>query len=194
MGGTFDPIHTGHLILAEAACEAFDLDYVLVMPNGNPPHKMGQVQVSMKQRTEMAQLAIADNPHLRISDFEKTPHDYHYTYKTLEFLRQENPDTDYYFILGADSLVNFHTWKEPKRICQSCRILAATRNRMETEELRHQMEQLKSMYGAVIDPLETPNIDISSNMIRERVEKGQTIKYYVPAAVEAYIQEHGLYR
>lgn len=107
MGGTFDPIHTGHLILAEAACEAFDLDYVLVMPNGNPPHKMGQVQVSMKQRTEMAQLAIADNPHLRISDFEKTPHDYHYTYKTLEFLRQENPDTDYYFILGADSLCEF---------------------------------------------------------------------------------------
>ena len=104
LGGTFDPIHTGHLILAEEACEAFSLDYVLIMPNGNPPHKAGQVHASMAQRTRMAELAVADNPHLRVSDFEKTPQDYHYTYETLEFLAEQNPDTEYYFILGADSL------------------------------------------------------------------------------------------
>lgn len=193
MGGTFDPIHTGHLILAEAAYEAFSLDYVLVMPNGNPPHKMGQVQVSMEDRTRMARLAVADNPHLQVSDFEKTPQDYHYTFETLEFLVREHPDTDYYFILGADSLVNFPTWKEPERICQNCRILAATRDRMETEELHTQMEKLREAYGAEIYLMETPNIDISSNMIRERVSKGQTIRYYVPASVEAYIREHNLY-
>ena len=111
LGGTFDPIHTGHLILAETACEAFSLDYVLIMPNGNPPHKPGQVNASMEQRTRMAELAASDNDHFRVSDFEKTPQDYHYTYETLEFLTQEHPDTDYYFILGADSLVHFHTWK-----------------------------------------------------------------------------------
>ena len=82
MGGTFDPIHTGHLILAEAAYEAFGLDRVLVMPNGNPPHKTGQVQADMKQRIVMTKLGIADNPHLALSDFENTPLDYHYTYET----------------------------------------------------------------------------------------------------------------
>lgn len=193
LGGTFNPIHTGHLILAENAWEAFSLDYVLVMPNGNPPHKPGQVNVSIEDRTRMAELAVAGNPHLKVSDFEKTPQDYHYTYETLEFLKKSNLDTDYYFILGADSLVSFSTWKEPERICKSCRILAATRDRMEAEELQSRIQIMERDYKATIYPLETPNIDISSNMIRERVQQGKTIKYYVPEAVEDYIVEHGLY-
>ena len=193
LGGTFDPIHTGHLILAETAYEAFSLDYVLIMPNGNPPHKPGQVNASMTQRTRMAELAAAGNDHFRVSDFEKTPQDYHYTYETLEFLVEKHPDTDYYFILGADSLKQFHTWKEPKRILRCCQILAATRDRMETVELKKHMERLEQEHGAHIHPLETPNIDISSNMLRERVHRGQSIRYYVPEAVNAYIQEQGLY-
>lgn len=194
LGGTFDPIHTGHLILAEAAFESVGLDYVLIMPNGNPPHKPGQVHASMGQRTYMAELACEGNDHFKVSDFEKTPQDYHYTYETLEFLVRKHPDIDYYFILGADSLVLFHTWMEPARICKCCRILAATRDRMETEELRGHMERLEKDLGAVIEPLETPNIDISSNMLRERVQKGKSIRYYVPEKVEAYIREQNLYR
>lgn len=193
LGGTFDPIHTGHLILAEAAYETYSLDYVLIMPNGNPPHKSGQVNATMEQRTRMAELAVTGNDHFRVSDFEKTPQDYHYTYETLEFLCRENPDTDYYFILGADSLVLFHTWKEPERIAKCCRILAATRDRMETDVLKEHMERLERELGARIEPLETPNIDISSNMLRERVQKGQSIRYYVPDSVESYIREQGLY-
>ena len=193
LGGTFDPIHTGHLILAEAAYESFSLDYVLIMPNGNPPHKAGQVNATMLERTRMAELAVADNPHLRVSDFEKTPQDYHYTYETLEFLKKEHPDTDYYFILGADSLILFHTWKEPKRICDACRILAATRNHMESEALNERIQELSAIFGARIYPMETPNIDISSNMIRERVHTGRSIRYYVPKAVEEYIYQNGLY-
>ena len=177
MGGTFDPIHTGHLILAEAAYESFSLDYVLIMPNGNPPHKAGQVNATMEQRTRMAELAVADNPHLKVSDFEKTPQDYHYTYETLEFLKKEHPDTDYYFILGADSLVHFHTW----------------RDHMESEELTARIRELSRVFGAHIYPMETPNIDISSNMIRERVRTGRSIRYYVPEAVEEYIYKKGLY-
>ena len=194
LGGTFDPIHTGHLILAQAAYESFSLDFVMLMPNGNPPHKPGQVQASMEQRTRMAELAAADNPNFRVSDFEKTPQDYHYTFQTLEFLTEQNPDTDYYFILGADSLIHFATWMEPGRICRSCRILAASRDRMETEELKSRIQDLSRKFGAVIYPLETPNIDISSNMIRERVQRGQSIRYYVPGPVEQYIREQGLYR
>lgn len=193
LGGTFDPIHTGHLILAEAAYEAFSLDYVLIMPNGNPPHKAGQVNATMLQRTHMAELAVADNPHLRVSDFEKTPQDYHYTYETLEFLTKNNPDTDYYFILGADSLVHFHTWMEPQRICDCCRILAAVRDGMKPLELESWIGALSKRFGARIYPLETTNIDISSNMIRERVQNHRSIRYYVPACVEAYIYAEGLY-
>lgn len=194
LGGTFDPIHTGHLILAEEAYEAFELDSVLIMPNGNPPHKPGQVQATMEQRTHMAELAVSGNAHFQVSDFEKTPQDYHYTYETLEFLVAAHPDTEFYFILGADSLVHFHTWMEPGRICKCCRILAATRDRMEAEKLKAHMERLKQDFGACIELLETPNIDISSNMLRERVQKGQSIRYYVPEAVEAYIHEQHLYR
>ena len=193
LGGTFDPIHTGHLILAEAAYESFSLDYVLIMPNGNPPHKAGQVNATMEQRTRMVELAVADNPHLKVSDFEKTPQDYHYTYETLEFLKKEHQDTDYYFILGADSLVHFHTWMEPRRICEACSILAATRDHMESEELTARIQELSQVFGAHIYPMETPNIDISSNMIRERVRTGRSIRYYVPEAVEEYIYKKGLY-
>ena len=194
LGGTFDPIHTGHLILAEEACEAFSLDYVLIMPNGNPPHKAGQVHASMAQRTRMAELAVADNPHLRVSDFERTPQDYHYTYETLEFLTEKNPDTDYYFILGADSLMLFHTWKEPQRICDRCVILAAVRDGMRPLELESWIEALNKRFGARIYPLSTTNIDISSNMIREKVQNRRSIRYYVPAPVEAYIYTEGLYQ
>lgn len=193
LGGTFDPIHTGHLILAEAAYESFSLDYVLIMPNGNPPHKAGQVNATMEQRTRMVELAVADNPHLKVSDFEKTPQDYHYTYETLEFLKKEHPDTDYYFILGADSLVHFYTWMEPRRICEACSILAATRDHMESEELTARIQELSRVFGAHIYPMETPNIDISSNMIRERVRTGRSIRYYVPEAVEEYIYKKELY-
>ena len=193
LGGTFDPIHTGHPILAEAAYESFSLDYVLIIPNGNPPHKAGQVNATMEQRTRMVELAVADNPHLKVSDFEKTPQDYHYTHETLEFLKKEHPDTDYYFILGADSLVHFHTWMEPRRICEACSILAATRDHMESEELTARIQELSRVFGAHIYPMETPNIDISSNMIRERVRTGRSIRYYVPEAVEEYIYKKGLY-
>ena len=136
---------------------------------------------------------MSDNPHLKVSDFEKTPQDYHYTYATLEFLKRKHPDTDYYFILGADSLVHFHTWMEPRRICEACSILAATRDHMESEELNARIQELSQVFGAHIYPMETPNIDISSNMIRERVRTGRSIRYYVPEAVEEYIYKKGLY-
>ena len=147
----------------------------------------------MAQRTRMAELAVADNPHLRVSDFEKTPQDYHYTYETLEFRSDQNPDTDYYFIVGADSLMMPHTWKEPQRICDQCAILAAVRDGMRPLELESWIEALSKKYGARIYPLSTTNIDISSNMIREKVQNRRSIRYYVPASVEAYIHAEQLY-
>lgn len=194
MGGTFDPIHTGHLILAEAAWEKFDLDYVLVMPNGNPPHKPGQVQTSYEDRITMTGLAIENNEHLVLSDFEKTPQDYHYTYQTLQYLTSENPDTDYFFILGADSLFSFEQWVEPGIISRYCTILAATRDGLSYDDLEKQIEHLHETLGTVVYTLDTPNIDISSSMIRDRVSQNLSVRYYVPDSVDTYIREKGLYK
>ena len=119
MGGTFDPIHIGHLILGENAYRQFHLDSVLFMPCGNPPHKAfrpGCAQTD--QRVEMVRLAIADNPHFELSLAETHDQGYTYTKKTLQRLTNEHPDTDYYFIMGADSLFSFPCWNGPEEICR----------------------------------------------------------------------------
>ncbi|MFR6272961.1 MAG: nicotinate-nucleotide adenylyltransferase [Blautia sp.] len=129
MGGTFDPIHIGHLILGETAYEQFDLDQVLFMPAGNPPHKRNRLhRATDEQRSEMVRRAIASNPHFSLSLEEMNEDGFTYTYRTLERLRAEHPDTDYFFILGADSLFDFDKWREPGRICRACTVVAATRN------------------------------------------------------------------
>lgn len=127
MGGTFDPIHVGHLILGEKAYEQLGLDKILFMPAGNPPHKRNRKgRASDEQRVEMVNLAIQGNPHFELSLIEMNAEGFTYTYRTLETLKKQNPDTDYYFIIGADSLYNFATWMEPARICQACTIVVAT--------------------------------------------------------------------
>ncbi len=114
MGGTFDPIHIGHLILGETAYEQFDLDQVFFMPAGNPPHKRNRLhRATDEQRSEMVRRAIASNPHFSLSLEEMNEDGFTYTYRTLERLKAEHPDTDYFFILGADSLFDFDKWREP---------------------------------------------------------------------------------
>ncbi|MGN0433508.1 MAG: nicotinate (nicotinamide) nucleotide adenylyltransferase, partial [Bilifractor sp.] len=117
MGGTFDPIHIGHLILGEAARQQFSLDKVFFMPAGNPPHKRNRAgRAGDEQRVDMVRLAIASNPGFELSLFEMNEDGYSYTYRTLEMLRNKNPDMDFYFIMGADSLFDFDQWREPQRI------------------------------------------------------------------------------
>ena len=129
MGGTFDPIHIGHLILGETAYEQFHLDQVLFMPAGNPPHKRNRSnRATDEQRTEMVKIAIASNPHFALSLEEMNQDGFTYTYRTLERLKRQNPDTDYFFIMGADSLYEFEKWREPGRILAACTVLVATRD------------------------------------------------------------------
>lgn len=140
MGGTFDPIHIGHLILAEKAYEELDLDEVWFMPSGNPPHKQNRAgRASDKQRVEMVRRAIADNPHFRLSTEEMHPEGYTYTYETLERLHEKYPDYIYYFIIGADSLYDFDMWRRPDRICKAASLLVATRNDVPEESLKKKM-------------------------------------------------------
>lgn len=194
MGGTFDPIHIGHLMLAEQAYDKFELDKVLIMPTGNPPHKDNAVSAQTKHRVQMARLAIGNNKHFELSLIEVERSGYTYTFETLQILTKENPNVEYYFIIGADSLLDFHKWREPGIICENATILVATRYNLNSKELDRLMDELAMKYNARIYPLETPNIDISSKLLRTMVSTGKSIKYYVTSDVERYIYKNNLYK
>lgn len=195
MGGTFDPIHIGHLILAEKAYEQFKLDKVRFMPAGNPPHKKNRTgRATDEQRVEMVKRAISSNPHFELCLAEMNADGYSYTYRTLEQFKEENPDEEYYFIIGADSLFDFETWREPGRICQSCTLVVATRNQTSNERLDAAMAHLEEKFDGTFLKLDTPNLDISSHHIRQWIEEKRTIRYYVPDSVKDYIEEHQMYK
>ena len=195
MGGTFDPIHMGHLILGERSYEQLSLEKVWFMPSGNPPHKQNRAgRASDEQRVEMVRLAIQDNPHFALSLAEMHEEGYTYTYRTLEYLRAEHPDTDYFFIIGADSLYSFHTWKEPQRICDACTLVVATRNHTPVDELDREIESVRERFGADVIRLDTMNIDVSSQMMREYVMAGKSLRYYLPDPVIRLIHEQNIYK
>ena len=194
MGGTFDPIHMGHLILGEQSSEQLKLDKVLFMPAGNPPHKKNRIgRAADEQRVDMVRLAISDNPHFELSLAEMNETGYTYTYRTLEELKESNPDTDYYFIMGADSLFQIETWHEPAVIMADCVILAAMRNHTPDDVFKKQMDYLEAKYHADIRFLNIPDLALSSSEIRHRVREHQSIRFMVPEGVREYIEEHQLY-
>ena len=193
MGGTFDPIHIGHLILGENAYLQFGLDKVVFMPSGNPPHKKDRDGGTDLQRMDMVKLAIASNTHFEISDIEMNEDGYTYTYRTLERLVKEHPDTEYYFIIGADSLFYFDSWKNPQRIADACTLVVATRNHTSDEKLDEKIEFVRKLFNAKIEKLDTENIDCSSSQIRSWIKEGHTVKYYVPDTVINYIHTYHVY-
>ncbi len=194
MGGTFDPVHNAHLMLAKHAYLQYHLDEIWMLPNGNPPHKQDHRQADMECRMEMLKLAIEGIPYLKLCDIERSLEQYHYTYETLRILKKQHPDAVFYFIMGADSLFEFDHWKEPGIICQECILLAAVRDHCEKEQIQKRIAELKVRYGADIYLLSTPNMDMASVDIRRRCVNGDTIYHMVPAAVAAYIKRRGLYQ
>ena len=195
MGGTFDPIHIGHLILGENAYLQFGLSRVIFMPSGNPPHKRHREgQATDDQRVSMVYRAIASNPHFELSLEEMHEDGYSYTYRTLERLREHFPENEYYFIIGADSLFDFDSWREPQRITDACTLIVATRNHTSNEKLDAEIDRIRRKYNARIEKLDTENIDVSSHELRSWIEEGKTVKYYVPDPVIDYINEFHIYR
>ncbi len=193
MGGTFDPVHNAHLMLAECAFREFGLNEVWMLPNGNPPHKRTSRQTDVHHRTEMLRLAIEDRPYLVLCGMEISSKEYHYTYETLRSLNRLYPDTRFYFIMGADSLFEFEEWKKPEMICQECILLAAVRDGCGQERVLGQMERLRIYMGADIRLLHTPDMDTASSEIRGRIARGESVSAMLPARVEAYIKKNGLY-
>jgi len=194
MGGTFNPIHFGHLLLAEAAYEQCKLDKILIMPTKNPYYKKISKQITDQTRIDMVKLAIADNPHFEFSDLELQKQEMSYTAKTLTQLRKENTNADYFFLMGADSLFHLDTWKSPQKIFNMSTIVVASRNDMSSSALQSQVEYLDNKYDNVkIIILNSPNLEISSNDIRRRKREGKSIRYFLPREVEQYINENKLY-
>lgn len=191
VGGTFDPIHNGHLMLGAYAYDNFQLDKIWFMPNGNPPHKSEKINVDF--RLDMVKLAIENKDEFCLSTFEIEEEKHSYSYETLEKLCQLYPQDTFYFIIGADSLFTIEFWKEPARVLQACIILAACRDDKDTEEMNKQIAYLTEKYSAEIKLLKMPLIDISSSDIRKKKENGEPIDTLVPKKVAEYIETHGLY-
>lgn len=195
MGGTFDPIHYGHLLIAENAAAQYSLDEVWFMPTGHSPHKVQTDISDALHRCAMIERAISDNPIFQLSHFEIESGETNYTYRTLGHLRALYPENDFYFILGGDSLKALEEWRKPERILQTAYILAAIRDDVEGSEFLKQIEHLNKKYSALgVFPLTTPNFSVSSRNIRDLVKKQKTIRYMLPEGVREYIDRHALYQ
>mgnify|MGYP001078771811 CR=1 FL=1 len=193
IGGTFNPIHNGHLLIAENALDQYRLDKVYFIPTGPSPHKEDALIAPPGMRCDMIQRAISDHSGFEISTIETDSVEKSYTYRTLEKLTETHPENAFFFIMGGDSVYEFSSWKNPKRICELCTLLVAVRDGMDKRKLKECANDLRARFHAEIELLDTPNVSISSREIRERIRKGLSIRYLVPQEVQAYIKENHLY-
>lgn len=194
MGGTFDPIHYGHLAAAEAARAEFHLDRVIFIPAGNPPHKQLQSITDPEHRYRMTVLATSSNPCFEASRIEVDKSGLSYTFDTVRELRRiYGKDVTIYFITGADAVLELLTWYKIRELLEICSFIAVTRPGYNRRELEQKIHEISSKFGGEIICIEVPLLDISSTDIRERFRRGKPIKYLLPEAVENYIIENGLY-
>ncbi|OLZ10828.1 nicotinate-nucleotide adenylyltransferase [Sulfobacillus thermosulfidooxidans] len=193
MGGTFNPIHYGHLVTAEAARDAFHLDRVIFIPSGQPPHKPPSVLASAEHRFLMTFLAIAPNMHFELSRVEIDRQGPSYTSETLAYFHRLDPDVDWYFISGADAILEIASWHYPEDIFRYAHLIAASRPGYSLSRIHALARELGEEKVQRIHQLEVPALAISSSQVRERLRLGLSIKYLVPEAVEHYIEKNHLY-
>ena len=192
MGGTFDPIHYGHLRAADEAHAAFGLSEVIFVPTGQPPHKAGEKVSSSGDRYMMTVLATVDCPYFSVSRIEIDKTGKSYTIDTLRQLKAmpEYHDTEFYFITGLDAVLDIVSWKNPEEIMSMCKFVAVSRYGY----ARSRMEELPEDLRSAIISLEIPLLAISSTGLRERVRRDRSIRFLVPPSVEHYIRKKSLYR
>jgi nicotinate-nucleotide adenylyltransferase len=190
-GGTFDPIHLGHLILAEACREACGLERVWFIVAGAPPHKPGG-RTSVADRLEMARIAVAGHPAFEVSDIESRRPGPHYSAETVEAVHAERPEDSLFFLIGADSLADLPTWRQPERILKLVTLVVVNRPGIDvpTESLPFNLP----VDAQPVERVTIPPIGIASHDLRRRVAEGRSIRYQVPRGVQAYIEAQGLYR
>jgi len=190
LGGTFDPIHIGHLIVAEEARIKLGLEEVLFVPAGEPWLKQDRDVTPAIHRVEMVRRAIADNPDFKLCTLEVDRSGPSYTVDTLEALQEQLSETSLFFILGRDTLAELPLWKDPRKVIQLCRLVVPPR--LGSRDLRHLEKAIPGLLARVVQ-LDMPVIGISSSGIRQRLGKGMSVRYLVPPGVEAYITEQTIY-
>ncbi len=194
MGGTFDPIHYGHLVLAEEIRTQFKLDKIIFIPAGIPPHKQDIDIAEGKHRYFMTLLATITNPYFKVSKIEIENDEVSYTVNTIMKLRDMyDKDTEIFFITGADALNEMETWRSPQKLFTLCRFIAATRPGVDYEKFKKKIDYLNKKYSSNIIVTAVPALAISSTDIRERIKLGKSIKYILPETVEHYIYKNNLY-
>lgn len=194
LGGTFNPIHYGHLLLAESARDRLGLDKVLFIPTGNNPMKTTDWDIDARYRYEMTKKGIEGNNYFEALDIEVTREGYTYTIDTLVELEKMYPDEEIYFIVGADIIFEIDSWKRADEVLAKITLVTTFRPGYDQDRLDRRVEELRELYGVRILKLYAPEMDISSSEIRSRVKHGYSIKYLLPESVEEYIGEKGLYR
>jgi len=193
-GGTFDPVHFGHLLLAEQCREQCELDEVRFLPSGLPPHKRGEKIADGRRRTEMLELAIAGHAAFSVDDRELQREGTTYTVDTLTELTEEHPDWELFFLIGGDSLLDLPNWRQPQRILELAMVVAVNRGNRPLPELPSVIREFGEAAAARIQHVQMPGVDLSATDIRRRASAGKSIRFMTPRAVEVYIQQHELYR
>ncbi len=195
MGGTFDPIHMGHLVTAEEARQQFDLDYVVFVPAGIPPHKDEKTISLPEHRYLMTSLAVMSNPSFFVSRIEIDSNGPAYTIDTVRhFSSDKLPGPEIFFITGADAILEIFTWKDYEELLRLCTFIAVSRPGYSLDRFHETLDRSCPEMKQKVHLLEIPALAVSSTFIRERVTLGKTIKYLTPEPVEQFIKKHGLYR
>ena len=184
-GGTFDPIHMGHLIVASEVRERYSLEKVIFVPTARPPHKRCRLFASPQDRLKMVKLAVKSNPHFAVSEVEQKK-EFSYTADTLEYFKRTHPGAKMYLIIGADNIVEIKDWHQPERIFKLAKVVAVRRP-------KYDLSPGEDRYPSHVIFFPGPEIGISSTQIRKRIKSGKTFQYLVPERVAKYIVENGLY-
>lgn len=192
-GGTFDPIHNGHLYIAHEALNSLKLDRVIFMPSGNPPHKTKNRKTDANIRYELVKMAIREEKRFLLSNYEIENKGLSYTYLTMEYFNELEPDTEWYFITGADCLVELNLWKNVDRILNACKLVVFNRPGYSRENILSQKERVEQDYKKEIIFLDLNLFDISSTNIKNLIREGKEASYLLPNSVYNTVKELRLY-
>ncbi|MDW7668196.1 MAG: nicotinate-nucleotide adenylyltransferase [Bacillota bacterium] len=193
MGGTFDPIHYGHLVIANEVLFKFDLHKIIFVPTGNPPHKRSTALADAYHRYMMTQFATMTNSSFDVSNIEVEKDGIAYTVDTIKELKNKYKDTKLYFITGTDAVLDLPNWKDPEEILNLCTFISVNRPGYVTDTLDDKLNKLMEKYKGEILSIKAPQLKISSTDIRNRIQEGRPTKYLLPENVEQYILKKGLY-
>ncbi|WP_313340710.1 nicotinate-nucleotide adenylyltransferase [Sedimentibacter sp.] len=193
MGGSFNPIHQGHLVVANEVLNIYNFDKIIFVPTGIPPHKNG-LKTSPWDRYIMTQIATVSNDKFTVSDIEVKRTGKSYTLDTLIQFKEMYPDTEFYFITGTDAVIDILNWHEPEKLLKLCKFIAVSRPGTGKDIIEMKIKEIKDTLNGHIELMQVPMLQISSTDIRERIKNGVSAKYLLPEPVEQYIIKNNLYR